>query len=448
MSAPMIERSPHGAATRAAGTTTGGSSRRVLIATDTFPPDVNGASFFTSRLACGLAARAHEVHVVCQSSSGRPGTERLDGITVHRLRSAPLLVHPTMRVTLPVGLRGTIGRLIERIEPDVLHIQGHLVVGRAAISAARRVGLGIVATNHFMPDNLLPYAPLPARLGAAAARLAWRDLVRVFGRADHVTTPTQIAASLLVDQGCTFPVEPVSCGIDLARFHPSDRPKAWARERLGLPERPTVLFVGRLDAEKRLEEVVRALAMVLNDTDAQVALVGTGSRRDDLERLAGWIGVGERVRFLGFVPDDRLPLAYAAADVFVMPGVAELQSIATLEAMASGLPVVAADALALPHLVRPGENGYLYRPGDVPALAGRLTELLAAPRLARTMGEAGRAIAVTHDHERSLDRFEQIYSQVQNMVQNQVWTQANAQANARVDAQANARVLAGRQVRR
>lgn len=393
----------------AAGGAEGGRPRRVLVAADTFPPDVNGAAIFTHRLAAGLAARGLEIHVVCPSSSGRPGTERLDGVTVHRLRSAPLLVHPTMRVAVPAGPAGTVGRLIERIAPDVLHAQGHLVVGRAAISAARRAGLGIVATNHFMPDNLLPYAHLPARLGAAVGALAWRDLVRVFARAGHVTTPTPIAARLLAGKGFPRPVEAVSCGIDLARFRPARTPKAVLRGDLGLPERPTLLFVGRLDAEKRLTELVRALPLVLNDADVQAVFAGTGSRRDDLERLADRIGVAGRTRFLGFVPDADLPRVYAAADVFVMPGVAELQSIATLEAMASGLPVVAADALALPHLVRPGHSGHLYPPGDVPALARRVTGLLASPAARRAMGAAARAIAVTHDHERSLDRFEQIY---------------------------------------
>lgn len=116
--------------------------------------------------------------------------------------------------------------------------------------------------------------------------------------------------------------------------------------------------------------------------------------------------------FLGFVPDETLPQVYAAGDVFAMPGVAELQSIATLEAMASGLPIVAADAMALPHLVRPGENGHLFQPGDVQELARHLGALLASPRLRATMGAASRSIALTHDHQASLTRFERIYQEV------------------------------------
>ncbi|MER6942403.1 glycosyltransferase [Nonomuraea sp. NPDC000554] len=380
--------------------------RRILISSDTYPPDVNGAAIFTHRLATGLASRGNEVHVICQSAEGPATADVVDGVIVHRLRSAPLLVHPTMRVTVPTRL----DRLLRAIDPDVLHTQGHFVVGRAAIAAARRRGTPIVATNHFMPDNLFQFGHVPDRLRVKAGRLAWRDFSRIFARADHITTPTPLAAKLLSDQGFTREVESVSCGIDLARFHPHAEPKMWARKLFGLPDRPTVLFVGRLDEEKRLDELVRALPFVLNDTEAQVALVGQGNQRSELERLAKRIGVGDRVFFLGFVPDENMPQAFAAADAFAMPGVAELQSIATLEAMASGLPVVAANAMALPHLV--DGNGFLFEPGDVLSMARHLTTILTDEELRTRFGRASRALALTHDHQSSLARFEQIYDEV------------------------------------
>ncbi|MFG1949199.1 glycosyltransferase [Nonomuraea sp. NPDC048826] len=381
--------------------------RRIMISTDTYPPDVNGTAYFTHRLATGLADRGNEVHVVCQSDLGPASADVVDGVIVHRLRSAPLVVHPTMRVAVPARL----DRLMAAVDPDVLHTQGHFVVGRAALSAARRRGVPIVATNHFMPDNLFQFGHVPARLRAGAGRLAWRDFGRVFGKADRVTTPTPLAAGLLADQGFDHPVEAVSCGIDLARFRPHAEPKAWARKLFGLPDRPTVLFVGRLDEEKRLDDLIRAMPYVLNGTDAQLALVGRGNQRESLEKLAARIGVGERVSFLGFVPDESMPQAFAAADVFAMPSVAELQSIATLEAMATGLPVVLADAMALPHLVN-GDNGFLFPPRDVQALARHLTAVLTDDDLRSRMGLASRDLALTHDHRASLARFEQIYDEV------------------------------------
>jgi glycosyltransferase involved in cell wall biosynthesis len=240
--------------------------------------------------------------------------------------------------------------------------------------------------------------------------MAWRDFARVFSKADHVTTPTKIAAGLLAAKGFAGVVEAVSCGIDLDRFQPRPWDRIRAQERFGLPDLPTVLFVGRLDEEKRLDDLILALPQVLNHVGAQVVLAGTGGRRAALERLASRIGARERVRFLGFVPDADLPLVYAAADVFAMPGIAELQSIATLEAMASGLPVVAADAMALPHLV--DGNGHLYAPGDVRAMARLLTAVLTDSGLRAAMGRASLALAASHDYRLSLARFEKIYAEL------------------------------------
>ncbi|MUL42506.1 glycosyltransferase family 4 protein [Streptomonospora sp. PA3] len=391
----------------------GGHDRlRILIAADTYPPDVNGAAYFTYRLATGLAARGHDVHVVCASPTGEPGVRVRSGVTMHYLRSVSVLVHETMRTTLPAGINGHLSRLIERLRPHVVHAQSHFTASRTAIARARLAGVPVVLTNHFMPDNLFAHAHIPERLHSMVGTLAWRDMVRVAHAADHVTTPTERAAALLTEKGFDRPVEAVSCGIDLERFHPRPAERGAARERFGLPDRDTLAFVGRLDEEKRIDDLIRALALVAERRDAQLALAGVGQREQELRRLAAELGVAERVHFLGFVPDADLPQVYVAADLFAIGSVAELQSIATLEAMSTGLPVVAADALALPHLVSPGRNGYLYTPGDAGALAEHMLAVLEPERARAEMGAASREMARKHDHRRSLDRFVEIYGEV------------------------------------
>ncbi|WP_046468879.1 glycosyltransferase [Allosalinactinospora lopnorensis] len=394
----------------------GSACLRVLIGTDTYPPDVNGASFFTARLAAGLAERGSDVHLLCPAPDGRPRAVRHGDVLEHRLRSVPSLVHDTVRLAVPLGVPGHVDRLLARLRPDVVHLQNHFVVGRLLLRAARRHGVPVVATNHFMPENMFNYLHVPVPLRNRIGRLAWRDFARVLAETDHVTTPTRTAAQLLVDQGLQRPVEAVSCGIDTYRFRPMWEEadgsiltsRARFRAHFGVPDRPTFAFVGRLDEEKHIEDLVSAVARITVD-GAQLLLAGTGAQRRRLERLAADEGVADRVHFLGFVSDDDLPLVYRAADVFAIAGTAELQSIATLEALASGLPVVAADAMALPHLIEEGHNGYLYRPGDIDGLAARLSRLLASPEERAEMGAAGRAIASRHRYQRSLVRFEQIY---------------------------------------
>jgi glycosyltransferase involved in cell wall biosynthesis len=115
------------------------------------------------------------------------------------------------------------------------------------------------------------------------------------------------------------------------------------------------------------------------------------------------------VTFHGFVSDADLVQHYAGADVFCMPGTAELQSLATMEAMAAGLPVIAADALALPHLVHHGENGYLFEPGAITTITRWIADLAADPDQRARMGEASRAIVARHDIADALAAFETQY---------------------------------------
>ena len=139
----------------------------------------------------------------------------------------------------------------------------------------------------------------------------------------------------------------------------------------------------------------------------QVQIVGDGEVKRQLEAKARALGIADRTTFTGKVSYDELRAALTRSTVFGMPSRAELQSIATMEALASGLPVVAANAMALPHLVHPGENGYLYEPGDIDAFAGYLTKVLTAPpkELERLKKGALRTV-VAHDIQRTLDMFE------------------------------------------
>lgn len=147
--------------------------------------------------------------------------------------------------------------------------------------------------------------------------------------------------------------------------------------------------------------------------------MGDGTQRRAWEGRAKVLGIDRCVTFHGFISEDKLRAAYARCDVFCMPGVAELQSLATLEAMATGGPIVAAKARALPHLVRHRHNGYLYTPGDVRELSTHLQKLLCDIGLRHRMGEASRRIAETHLLEHTLTRFEKLYETAINQARHE-----------------------------
>ncbi len=378
---------------------------RIVLACDTFAPDINGAARFAERLAAGLAKRGHDVHVIAAAFDSSFGTRKEvhDGaeLTLHRLRSHRVPNHKSLRWVEPWGLTSRIEKILRDLGPDALHVQSHLLVGRFAIRAARKAGVKTLATNHIMPENLIKYSFLPKFMHSWAMNFIWRDAGRILSRMDAVTTPTRRAADLLERATGLTGVMAISCGIEAAKF---------ANSTPTQNENPNLVFLGRLDDEKRIHVLLRAVASLTNYPNVHVELVGDGGERTNLENLAKSLGIADRVRFTGHITDSELPLAYERATVFVMPSIAELQSIATMEAMASGRPVIAANAMALPHLVHDGDNGYLFEPDNVEDLASKIKLILDADEQElERLSQNSLHLIQSHDINRTLDIFENLY---------------------------------------
>ena len=379
---------------------------RVVIACDTFPPDINGASRFAERLASGLVRSGNEVHVVAPAHNKSFGTftEVHDGqvMTVHRIKSYRVIQHKTLRYVWPFTLKSKADKLLKKLRPDAVHINSHMIVGRYLLSSAKDLGIRVIATNHIMPENLIKYSlVIPRWAEQWAMKLAWQDAGRVLKRADVITTPTRRAANLLEEASGLSGVLAVSCGIEASKF---------ANQVPTSNQEPRILFLGRLDYEKHIHNLLKAVALLPKELEVQVEIVGDGGEREYLEKLAADLGLAGNVEFRGHISDQELPKAYERATLFAMPSIAELQSIATMEAMASGRPVVAADAMALPHLVHDGDNGYLFPPDDVPAFADRLLKVLTADQkeLDR-LSENSLHLIQSHDIDTTIKIFEGLY---------------------------------------
>lgn len=377
----------------------------ILIAADTYPPHVNGAAQFGYRLAKGMTALGHTVHVVAgRADNGKPFSEFRDEATVHRLRSRKAFTHEYFRICLPFEIRKDIAALFDRVQPDVVHIQSHYMIGKAVLEEAVRRGIRIVATNHFMPENLNPFLPFPQWLKNRIGRVSWRDMGEVMGQAQVITTPTPLAAKAMHDHAFLRKVLPLSNGIDSAAY------EMQPGEQIEPHQHPTVVFAGRLAEEKHVDVLIRAIAKTPAELNVHLEIVGGGEVRAALEDLVQRLGLGSRVKFLGLASDEDLRLAYIKADLFCMPGTAELQSLVTLEAMSASTPVVLADAMALPHLVRNGVNGYLFIPNDADDLAKKITQILELPAEQRqAMGRASREMVEPHSIAGTLQTFENLY---------------------------------------
>jgi glycosyltransferase involved in cell wall biosynthesis len=382
---------------------------RILITSCTYAPALNGQAIFTVGLAEGLAKRGHEVKVITGSDSSGPYAGLQKGVRMERLWSVNLTsFHPDSYY--PFFYARRVHNIFEEFRPEIVHIQDRFPLSVRIFHEARRRGIKIIGTNHFMPENLAPYIPLLSMAKPLYNRIMWNWMLAIYNHLDLVTTQSRAAAELVRSKGLDVPVFPVSCGIDLNRFHPIPSIDRLAcRARYGLdPNRKIFLFVGRLDREKRVDVLLHALKRSGRD-DIQLVVAGRGAAQGAYESLANSLGLGERVRFTGFIPNEDLHNLLNSVDVFSMPSEAELLSIASLEALACGRPVLLADAVALPELVTQGVNGYLFKPGD-PTDAARFMSLLADhPEQWQAMGRASVEKARTHSLESTILRYETLY---------------------------------------
>ncbi len=365
---------------------------RVAIAADFTSPWVGGPATFIDNFRGHLHDAGHQVEVIAPSITGKASIEETAHGLIRRVPTLPAPFGYQLRIAYrPVAVRAA----LEAARPDVLQIHHPFPLSLSALRAAGLLDVPVVAVNHTIPECSLyglreQRVLYPFALGAFRRYLIW-----FLNQAKAVCTPTHTAARLLKGMAFKGEVAVISNGIDTERFTPSAN-RAAARARLGLPEKPILLYTGRLDADKDMETWLRAAARALGKVDGHLVVGGQGADRPRLERLAVELGLGARVTFPGYLPLGDLPTLYQAADAYCITSAVELQSITTLEATASGLPVIAARAGALPELVEDGINGYLAAPGDVQGFARSIERVLADPEAGEAMGRASRKRAEGH----------------------------------------------------
>ncbi|MFL5704223.1 MAG: glycosyltransferase, partial [Ktedonobacteraceae bacterium] len=270
----------------------------------------------------------------------------------------------------------------------------------------------VIATNHYLPINMSRSLSADPVLSKPFSNITYTYLVNFCNRCEYVTAPTSTALNLLYDHGLRAPAGVISNGIDLKKYTPGERNEQ-VLQRLNLPlDRPIILHVNRLNYEKRVDVLLDAAAKMKNN--GHIALVSTGPAEADLREQVDRLNIADRVSFLGYVRDADLLALRRSSEVFVIPSEADLQSLSTMEAMACGLPVIAANSYALPELAHHEENGYVFQPGNSDELAGYIDKLLEDSALRAQMGKKSLEIVARHDRIQVLDQWEALYRRLSN----------------------------------
>ncbi len=384
---------------------------RITIATDHYWPTAIGVATASRNLARGLAAKGHDVLVIAPSQTVKKRKEIDENYRIVRTRSLPV---PGLTLRLSVALQNEIRDIIEEHAPDIVHVQTPGPIGLLALRVAKKLDIPAMATNHTMPENLVENVRILQPFARPINHILKEYGILIYKGAEHIIMPTQAAIDMFNYDGLdkNVLVTPISNGIDLSHFKPGVVPEEFLAQYKLPTDRPIISCVCRLDGEKHVHILIKALKRVLDNMDAHLLLVGDGNASNDLKELTHELQLDQHVTFTGRVSDEDLEILQRVGTVFVMPSPAELQCLALLEAMASGQPVVAVKAGALPELCQDGRNGYLCEVDDADAMAVQMLKILQDNQLRAQFSKKSLVIAKTHDLVHTIAQFEAVYRQV------------------------------------
>ena len=392
--------------------------------------ETGGMNVYVRDLSRELARRGHHVDIYTRSQDGTHPRINQNGLgrgaRVIHLRAGPEYPYNKNLVYdhLPEFVDGVLAQAqTDGVEYDVLHSH-YWLSGVVAQELRQRWGTPILHMFHTLGEMKNVVAQRPEERETGRRIDVESDIVQF---ADGLIAATPVEEEQLVQLYGADPsrIHVVSPGVDIERFHPI--PQAHAKERIALcPDCHLILFVGRIEPLKGINNLLRAIALVVAKRpelreQLHVPIVGGDVdriREDDemvrLQELREDLGIGDIVTFLGARDQDTLQYYYSAAEMVVMPSDYESFGMVALEAMACGTPVIASDVGGLSFLVRHGRTGYRVPARDPKALAAKITRLLTDEGLRRRIGQRAACWAESYAWPRIADRIEALYTQAIN----------------------------------
>ncbi|MBI3168563.1 MAG: glycosyltransferase [Chloroflexi bacterium] len=377
-------------------------SLRIGLFTDTYAPQVNGVSVSLQMISEGLKKRGHQVTIFAPRFPGYKDNEP----NVMRLPSLKYLNNPPIYVAV-LGTPRSTWRLTRK-HFDVLHAHSPASVGLLAYLTASTKRLPLIYTYHTSITDYTHYIKFIGNTGIIKYAAAWFSKAST-DLGDQIIVPSPKFQRLLLNQKVKQPINVIPNGIDLSMFKSAKKPGT-LRKRLGIgPDAPILLTVGRMDPEKRLEFIVEAFDLIANRVpNAHLVFAGDGGSRKSVEEKARATRAKDRIHFLGMVNRADLPDIFHDANVFLSASTTEVHPISVIEAIASGLPMVAVQDEAFEGMIEEGMNGYLVKL-DVNVYADTLADLLPDRERLKRFGSHSTVLSEKYSIEGQVRALEKLY---------------------------------------
>jgi len=377
-------------------------SLRIGLFTDTYAPQVNGVSISLQLISEGLQKRGHQVTIFAPRI---PGYED-DSPGVVRLPSLKYLNNPPIYVAVLGTPRSTWS--LTRKHFDVLHAHSPLTVGLLAYLTASTKNLPLIYTYHTSITDYTHYLKVIGGTALIRHAARWFSTTST-NLGNQIVVPSPKFHRLLLEQKVKRPIHVIPNGIDLSNFKVSKNPGSF-RSRLGVgPDAPILLSVGRVDPEKRLDFLIDAFDRIADrQPEAHLVFAGDGSARKKLQEHAASVKSSSRIHFLGMVSRAELPDLLRDATVFLSASTTEVHPISVIEAIASGLPLVAVQDEAFEGMILENENGHL-TPLNVNIYADTLNSLLSDRERLVKYGKRSTELSEKYSIEGQVRALEHLY---------------------------------------
>lgn len=353
----------------------------IVFFTDDYMPSLDGAVTSIKTFKKEFIKLGHNIYIFAPAYPDFKDTEE----NIIRIKSIPAPFPPKYRLGIPFSL--SLGKILKKIKPDIIHIQSPFPIGHMGIHYARKFKIPLVDTYHTLyPTYVTCYVRFMPKFFSWFTK---RYDAYVCNKCDLIISPSPQMKEGLLSYGVTKPIEVLPTGIDLDELTRGTGTVFRDKFKIA-PDEKMLLFVGRLGREKNIDFLVRVHHKLLKDIpNLKFVICGDGVAKEELQDLSNELGTSDKIIFTGFLPSNELLNAYSATDLFVFSSLTDTQGLVILEAMAFYKPVVAIGALGVLDVLK-GEKGGLLSKLDLSEFSTKVLLLLTNKNLYESKSKEAR----------------------------------------------------------